>query len=70
MDEHVLPVVKHEFPLQVVIGNEVVTFNSAEDIPAGAQFKIYVKPEPEVVKAAPKIINTGKARTWNNNAVD
>jgi hypothetical protein len=71
MEEHLLPVVKHEFPLKVVIGEEIVIFNTPEDVPPDTYFRLYEEPK-EVAKgsATPVMINTGKARTWNNNAVD
>lgn len=65
MDEHILPVVKHKFPLQVVIGNDVTTFNTFEDMPEGVAFKIYKAPKKES-----KILNTGVARVWSSSAVD
>ena len=65
MEKHVLPIISPEFPMKVVMGKEVVTFDTPEDVPPDAQFKLYVVPESEA-----KIINSGVARVWSNNAVD
>lgn len=65
MEEHVLPVVKDKFPMEVVMGEEVVTFNTSDDVPPGVAFKLYVAPKKES-----KIINTGVAKVWSSSSVD